>query len=235
MTSARPLAILFDVDGTLIDDDGAVEAAVTSLHSIYNQALDLSAREFARRWKELLDVHFARYLSGEISMQEQRRARIRDLFASSSRSMAESTADEIFDIYERSYRAAWSAFPDAAPALSALQGYRLAVLTNGENSQQKQKLQATGLATNFSDVFVSSEVGFVKPQPEVFLYACKQLGIGPECCAYVGDNLDVDARGSAAAGLKSIWLDRWGSVETRDDGIRVIHGLAELPDMEWLV
>src|SRR5438874_8401589 len=131
MTSARPLAILFDVDGTRIDDDSAVEAALTSLHSIYNQALDLSAREFARRWKELLDVHFPQYLNGEISMQEQRRARIRDLFASSSRPLAESTADEIFSIYERSYRAAWSAFPDAVPALSALQGYRLAVLTNG--------------------------------------------------------------------------------------------------------
>ena len=44
--------------------------------------------------------------------------------------MADSTADEIFDIYERSYRAAWSAFPDAVPALSALQRYRLAVLTS---------------------------------------------------------------------------------------------------------
>src|SRR5438067_3510324 len=64
------------------------------------------------------------------------------LFGSSGLSLAASTADEIFRVYERSYCAAWSAFPDAAPALSALQDYRLAVLTNGENSQQTQKLQA---------------------------------------------------------------------------------------------
>jgi putative hydrolase of the HAD superfamily len=162
-------------------------------------------------------------------MEEQRRARVLDLFGPSKLRVSIETADEIFAAYERSYRASWVAFPDVLPALSALSGFRLAVLTNGELSQQTQKLRMAGLADYFCGIFASSEIGFAKPQPEAFLSACTHLGLDSQHCVYVGDNLDVDARGSASAGLTGVWLDRHRSGLDLPGEIRVIHGLSELP------
>jgi putative hydrolase of the HAD superfamily len=46
---------------------------------------------------------------------------------------------------------------------------------------------------------------------------------------YVGDHLDVDARGGASAGLTSVWLDRHRSGTVLSVEIQVIHSLSELP------
>lgn len=228
MAFTSPAAILFDLDGTLIDDGRAVDAAVKAFHIVYADTLDISLPDLVLKWKELLSLHFDRYLTGEISMQEQRRARVLDLFGSKLRMSAE-MADEVFAVYERSYRAAWVAFPDVLPALADLSGFQLAVLTNGELSQQTQKLQTTGLDDRFCGIFASSELGFAKPQREAFLSACAQLRLDPRHCVYVGDNLDVDARGSAAAGLTSFWLDRNRTGIDPPGEIQVIHSLSELP------
>jgi putative hydrolase of the HAD superfamily len=227
-----PRAIIFDVDGTLVDDESAVDAALAKFHTLYGEPLALSEQEIAGRWKRLLELHFGRYLTGEISLQEQRRARIRDLFAQSMPTIRDEEADQIFGIYEQSYRAAWAAFPDAASSLSCLRPYRLAVLTNGDLIQQTQKLQTAGLSGFFRrSIFASSEIGFAKPRPEAFTRVCQRLDLPPQRCAYVGDNLSTDALASASAGLMSFWLDRRTCGAKPPEGIRQIHSLSELSSL----
>jgi putative hydrolase of the HAD superfamily len=80
-------------------------------------------------------------------------------------------------------------------------------------------------------MLASSEIGFAKPRPEAFLAACAHLQLDSRHCVYVGDNLDVDARGSASAGLTGIWLDRYESGIEPSDEIQVIHSLSELPSL----
>ena len=224
-----PAAILFDVDGTLMDDDRAVSLALTSFHSHLGPKLGISAYDLVMRWRELLNIHFVRYLAGEISMQEQRRARIVDLFAASNIDLTPKMADSIFAAYESDYRASWTAYPDALPVLETLSGCVLAVLSNGDLAQQTQKLRLGGLASSFSGVFISSDLGYSKPAPEAFARACMRLDIPPQRCIYVGDSLETDARGSAAAGLMGVWLDRARSGVDPGAGIRVIQSLTELP------
>jgi putative hydrolase of the HAD superfamily len=155
MPFETPAAILFDVDGTLMDDDGAVLSALTSFHSRLGAELGISADDLVEHWRELLNLHFARYLMGEITMQEQRRARIIDLFAASKINLSLAMADRIFAAYESDYRASWTAYPDALPALDVLNGYKLAILSNGDLAQQTQKLRICGLASYFSAIFTS--------------------------------------------------------------------------------
>jgi putative hydrolase of the HAD superfamily len=229
MLFSRPAAILFDLDGTLMDDNRAVEAGVNSVHSAYGDTLGMSFPDLAVRWRELLNEHYARYLAGEISMQEQRRQRVMGLFGHSNIGISPEAADEVFALYEGSYRGSWAAFADVVPTLSALNGCTLAVLTNGEISQQTEKLGAAGLAGYFCNLFASSEIGFAKPSAKAFLHACGRLQLDPQRCAYVGDELDTDAYGSASAGLMSVWLNRRKSKHTPSSEIRVIHTLSELP------
>jgi putative hydrolase of the HAD superfamily len=229
MAFSRPTAILFDVDGTLLDDASAVVSALKLFHVKYGDKLGLSPADLCTRWRELLDLHFPRYLTGEISMQEQRRARIVDLFRSSRLNLTSEGADAVFDVYLQQYRNSWTTFPDTMPALLALRGYELAVLTNGDLDQQTQKLQATGLAAHFRNVFALSEIGSAKPHPDAFLPSCSRLGLDPQRCAYVGDSLDIDVRGSSSAGLMGIWLNRDRSGSGADVDSPVIHSLDELP------
>jgi putative hydrolase of the HAD superfamily len=231
MPHSRPAAILFDVDGTLLDDDYAVAAALTFLHARYGEKLGRSPLDLFIRWRELLNLHFPRYLAGEVSMQEQRRARVVDLFKASRLNLTPEEADAVFAVYLRHYQDSWTAFPDTMPALSALSGFELAVLTNGDLEQQTQKLQATGLASHFRNIFASSEIGSAKPHPHAFLTSCWLLGLDPKRCVYVGDSLDIDVRGSSLAGLISVWLNRDRSIGGADADSLVIHSLDELPDL----
>ena len=122
MPSRRYAAILFDIDGTLVDDDRVVSLALTSFHATYGSELGVSLEDLIARWRALLNLHFARYLAGDVSMQEQRRARVRDLFAPSKPNLSPAAADRVFATYEGHYRDAWSAYPDALPAVAALSG-----------------------------------------------------------------------------------------------------------------
>ena len=224
-------AIIFDLDGTLVDDEHAVEIAPETFRSQYREWLPMSSQDLKRQWMALLDLHFGRYLAGEISMQEQRRARLRDVFETAIPVLPDKHADEMFAVYERAYRQAWIPFSDAVPALAALTPFRLAVLTNGNLALQVEKLQNAGLLEYFTDVFASSEIGFAKPHPEAFQEACRRLGIEPGRCIYIGDNLKTDAEGSFAAGLVSVWLNRVPSGGVPSEGIPIIHSLAELPEL----
>ena len=229
ISNSRPAAILFDVDGTLLDDDYAVAAALKFLHARYGEKLGLSPLDLCTRWRELLNLHFPRYLAGEVSMREQRRARVVDLFQSSRLNLTPEDADAVFAVYLQHYQDSWTAFPDTMPALSALSEFELAVLTNGDLEQQTQKLQATGLASHFRNIFASSEIGSAKPHPDAFLTSCRLLRLDPKRCVYVGDSLDIDVRGSSSAGLISIWLNRDRSVSGVDVDSPLIHSLDELP------
>ena len=113
-------------------------------------------------------------------------------------------------------------------------GLRIGALTNAATALQDEKLRRTG----FPDVRVLVGVdtlGFGKPDPRVFLEACRRLGTDPARTAYVGDEADVDALGARDAGLVGVWLDRPGARrhpvdEASVTAVAVIRSLAELPD-----
>ena len=115
------------------------------------------------------------------------------------------------------------------PCLAALAGHRLGVITNGDPAQQRRKLERTNIASLFSPIVVSGDIGKPKPQAEIFLHACRLANVQPQECTYVGDNLDFDARGSRAAGMRGVWLNRWGA--TADIGAPIISSLEELPGL----
>jgi putative hydrolase of the HAD superfamily len=106
--------------------------------------------------------------------------------------------------------------------------HRLAVLTNGDQSQQDDKMRRTGLAALVETTIASSSLGMSKPKASAFHAALTRLGADPTTTTYVGDRLDTDARAACAAGLAGVWLKRGaGSADARD--VRVITTLDDLP------
>lgn len=53
-------------------------------------------------------------------------------------------------------------------------------------------------------LILSFEVGFIKPQPEIFQFVCQRLGLAAEQILFVGDTLEADILGPRAIGMHAI-------------------------------
>jgi putative hydrolase of the HAD superfamily len=219
--------IFFDIDDTLLDDRHAQDEAARGLWREFAHLLPYTEGEFPGVWEAISSHYYTRFTAGEISFTEQRRTRIREVFRQPD--LAGPEADRRFAHYLAHHESKWQLFADTLPCLTALAGCRLGIISNGDPAQQRRKLRAMNIAALFSPIVVSGDIGKPKPQPEIFLHACALAGVAPAQCAYVGDKLDFDARGSRAAGMQGIWLNRWDAAP--EDGIPTIATLAELPGL----
>ncbi|WP_030170927.1 HAD family hydrolase [Spirillospora albida] len=203
-----PSAVLFDLDGTLLDHDTACSEAIVASFP------DADPEWLVHRWAELSEEAVDRYLAGELDFTGQRRARIVPLARELGLGTWDATrADAWIADYVRRYEDAWRPYPDAFGTLRTLaaSGVRLGVITNGQAAQQRAKIARLGLTELLPYVLASSEAAAAKPSAAIFHTACDALGLAPETVAYVGDRLATDARAAASAGLTGIWLDRPGT------------------------
>lgn len=217
------MVVLFDIDGTLIDHDRAQFVAVTAMHGRLDFAG--SVIDFLNQWQRALDIHYARYLAGEVSIQEQRRARFRDVV---NPTLSDLAADQLSAAYLDDYLAACRLYPDVEPMLTQVTACRLGVVSNSERAQQQTKLERNGVAHRFGTMIMSADCGIAKPAPGIFHLACETMGVSPSQAVYVGDRPDIDADAARKAGLWGIWLDRSAIEESADPRLR-IHSLTALP------
>jgi putative hydrolase of the HAD superfamily len=217
--------IFFDIDGTLLDDTAAVRAGVAAFLRAFKSCFPRTVDEFYPVWQTAADRHFQDFETGANSFWGQRRARMRELF---DEEMTDAQADDRFRVFLRAYETNWDPFKDTLPCLKALQDLSLGVITNGDATQQRAKLDQTGLAERFQVVVVSGEAGCAKPDRAIFDLAAKRAGEDIKGCVYVGDRLKTDAQAAREAGMQGVWLDRgkWGGDTA---GVSVINSLAELP------
>ena len=229
--------LLFDLDDTLMAHTAAVEAAIDRARSRAGDDGPWHAAAFAAadpdavrvRWHELEDLHYHRYLAGELDYLGQRVARARDLYADHGVNLDEAAALAWFDDYLLGYRESWALFDDVLASLDAIEravpGIRFGIITNGDLSFQTDKLHRIALwdrldltavrvdgsiddSARQGRVIASGELGVTKPDSAIFDAAARAFGVAPAQCAYVGDRVRTDAVGAHDAGMLGIWLDR---------------------------
>ena len=198
-------AILFDLDDTLLDHQGALRDGVDE----WCVSLGLPTGQHAR-FRELEKKWFAAYERGEVSHPGQRAGRCRDFLDRPEMTEAEALA--AYDGYLAAYARNWRAFPDALPVLERAHaaGFKVGVLTNGAREMQQGKLAATGLDLDFVVLIPTVELGTPKPHREAYLAACSIMESSPAETLMVGDSLANDVEGARAAGLDALWFDRAG-------------------------
>ncbi|HAX26118.1 MAG TPA: hypothetical protein DCX80_13940, partial [Chloroflexi bacterium] len=102
-------------------------------------------------------------------------------------------------------------FEEALDAIAVISEVAsVGLVTNGPSTIQRAKIEMFRLEARFPVIVVSEEVGSWKPDPRIFAIALERSGHRPEDAIYVGDSADHDIPGARAAGMRSVWVNRWG-------------------------
>lgn len=196
--------LLFDADLTLLDFPADM---LEAFHAMYAQHFE-AQRPFSQ---ELLDCYndcnnraWARFERGECRKQELYIQRFVDFLAETGLS---GDPEVINESYFTALAKTGAALPGALELVKRLsRDHELYMVTNGNVVSQLPRLEHSGLAPYFRDVFVSEAVGVGKPHREYFDYVMSHIpGFVPEEAIVIGDSRASDIQGAANAGLKSIW------------------------------
>ncbi len=125
-------------------------------------------------------------------------------------SLSEFDRDNFFEIaYEHFAEAGvWELYPEVPGVLEQLQPrFQLAVISNFDE-RLRFILQHLGISKFFAHIFISSEIGADKPDPEIFRRALKLVELKPDDVLHVGDDPERDWEAASAAGLSTFRLDR---------------------------
>lgn len=102
----------------------------------------------------------------------------------------------------------WDVYPEVSDVLAALHGrLELAVISNFD-ARLRMIFEHLGISKFFSRVFLSSELGADKPDPEIYRRALKLAGLRPDETLHAGDDPLRDWESAASAGLSVFRLDR---------------------------
>jgi HAD superfamily hydrolase (TIGR01549 family) len=100
----------------------------------------------------------------------------------------------------------------AAEALARLAArYPIVAISNGNAD-----LKVIGLDHHFAGALSASDFGAAKPDPGIFIAACKTLGQPPEAVLHIGDDPHTDVLGARRAGLRAGWINAAGEPWMQD-------------------
>lgn len=233
--------VLFDIDDTLVDTRSAFGVAMTAVARTYLPHLSADRHgEVLATWRRDVGGHYRAYTRGEVSFRDQRHRRaneLQEVFGGAP--VAEGDFEAWDTVFEAAFEDGWAPHVEAVDAVQAIvdAGLVVGALSNAAVHLQVRKLERVGLAHVPMLVGVDT-LGVGKPDPRVFVEACRRLGTAPGRTLYVGDELDIDARAARAAGLQAVWVDRPGArrggahledpAAAAADGIRVVRSLTEV-------
>lgn len=203
--------VLFDIDDTLVDLDGAARAGFLRLSAAHLAGVPDAGRErAAAAFSSDAGGFYELYMAGELTFAGQRMERIRHAYALvGGPELAEGELARFTAEFEDAVRQVWKPFDDVHPCLDELDrlGVPYGAVSNNVEAYQRQKLAITGLER--IRVLVGSDTaGAPKPDPRPFLAGADLLGLEPGRVLYVGDNPVNDVLGAIGAGLQAVLLDR---------------------------
>lgn len=176
-----PSAILFDMDGVLVD----------SLDSWW-KALNSALKRF--KHKEITREEFITTYWGHDLKDNLKRLQLNPEVAS----FCNVTYGNHID-YIRIY-------PDTKETLEQLSSYTKAIITNTPTDCARQILKKFSIEKYFQEIITSDDVTKAKPDPEIVFNACARLNVDAKKVILVGDT-ESDVKAGRAAGCTVIGLN----------------------------
>jgi FMN phosphatase YigB (HAD superfamily) len=182
-------AVLFDWNNTLVGfewDDELVEAG-------HRAALGRDDAAFTARWRE------------EMLVRADVSRRYEDILGE----LGIGDPDAFIDAEHEAWRSAHTVLASGQALLDSLRsrGLRTGVVANSWPDPARvlrTDAVAFALADRLDVMVFSDDVGVRKPAPEIFLHACRELGVEAPATMFVGDGLATDVQGAANVGMTTV-------------------------------
>ncbi|MFN8308600.1 MAG: YjjG family noncanonical pyrimidine nucleotidase [Chitinophagales bacterium] len=224
--------IFFDLDHTLWDFETNSRLTLEELfeeHQLHEKGIDLFER-FHKTYIAINSQYWARYHKGEISKEKLRNGRFQDTlryFGIYDKPLAVTMANE----YTERSPFKTHLYGNAIETLDYLhKKYPLHLITNGFSEVQYVKIKNSGIHHFFQHIFVSDEVGFQKPAPEIFRHALDKAGCLACQGLMIGDNMQTDILGAKAIDMDQVYFNPRRQ-RVFDQPTYMISDLAELRNL----
>lgn len=206
-----PRAIFFDAAGTLIRLTKSVGEHYALVGRRRGIELDPAAlsQVFAEQWRQMP----ARPATGQARPDDDKgwwRELVRRILAQARPGIDPLDFDNFFEAAYSHFAepGVWELYPEVPEVLSALAPcFELSVVSNFDG-RLLMVLEHLGVLKLFRHVFVSSELGADKPDPEIFRRALAIAGFRAEEVLHVGDDPERDWQAARSAGLEIFALER---------------------------
>lgn len=123
----------------------------------------------------------------------------------------------------------WSTFEDTHEVLSCLNenGIKVGLISNWDTTARNILIE-NDIEKYFSYIFISSEVGYEKPDERIFSNALNEACINPERALYVGDNYYDDYLGASKIDMKCLILNRFDTLGIEELKIKPLKKLSDV-------
>jgi len=206
------LALLFDIDGTLLD---TLRAIVTSMNAACDE---LGIRP------HFTEGELKPWIGTPVQHQLEKLRNIRGL-------VADHYADRYYAHFTRLVDEGVAPFPGVRATFPSLRGRAITTMSTRRRTEAVHMLRVAGLEAYFTTIVGGDDVPRPKPNPDLPLHAAASLAVPPRNCAVVGD-APVDILAGREAGMRTIaatygYGDRTSLAGARPDA--TIHRFDELP------
>jgi putative hydrolase of the HAD superfamily len=211
-------AVLFDLDGTLLNRDSSLQQFVADqYHRFFTCLNHISQANYMERFVQL-DCH------SHVWKDRVYQTLVTEFEISGL------SWEKLLDDYETHFMLHCVPFPHINEMLTLLkqQGYLLGIITNGLGIFQTRSIEGLEIQDYFDTILISEIEQMRKPQAEIFKRGVQRLGVLAEEAVYIGDHPEVDIMGAKGAGLRAIWK-RNSTWTASQDADAVINDLNEIP------
>ena len=234
-------AILFDVNGTLIDietDEGQDKIYRALSRFLTYQSVQLAPEVIRDRYFAIMDEQ--RTSSRERYPEFDAAAIWKALLQTASPNAAKLPAEKmrqlplfLAELHRALSHKRLELYPDVGEVVRELgKHYALGIVSDAQSAYAVPELGTVGLEGLFACTIVSGDYGYRKPDRRLFATALKALGVRPDQAIYVGNDMYHDVYGAQQAGLRAVfWPTQFGKKAYADVAPDyIIYSFAQLRD-----
>lgn len=210
-------AVIFDLDGTLLNRDDSIRLFAQGQYDRLKTSLAHIPKE--KYLSRLIELDNRGYVwKDKVYQQLINEFKITDI-----------TWEEMLLDYLKDFKNHCIPFPNLVSMLEELKtnNLTLGMITNGKGQFQMDNITALGIKKYFKSILISEWEGIKKPDPPIFWRALEQLNVSPNECIFVGDHLVNDVKAAQNVGMKGVWKRDFQWKNVKADFI--VDDLAEIP------
>lgn len=221
-------AVIFDLDGTLLNRDDSLKKFVNDQYERCKRALGHIPKEIYM--DRFIELDARGYVwKDKVYQQLAKEFLIKAL-----------TWDELLDDYIHHFPYHCTPFDKIEETLIKLgeDNLSLGMITNGYEVFQMKNIKALGIESFFESILISEREGIKKPNPEIFLKSAQLLQVSTKECLFVGDHPKNDVNAAKAVGMTTVWKkdSYWDEVNADYiiEDLDILPGIVKFINEKWM-